>query len=151
MRASVTFVALAVASVSAQTNYNFTSELDMTIDPNTVKQSDRAVWCRAQTDTCSLLCNKNAEVNSCTESTLKWNCTCGSNSSTPGIEFYQQTVPYFICEALYGQCIQQGAGTIRGQDVCNDNIKPLCATNPPPKEPVSDSSETSGTATSHGF
>lgn len=42
MRFSAAFVALAAASVQAQTNqYNYTSELDMTIDPNSVSQTER--------------------------------------------------------------------------------------------------------------
>ncbi|OAQ72856.1 PCI domain-containing protein [Pochonia chlamydosporia 170] len=147
MRFSAALVALAAASAQAQTKYNYTSELDMTIDPNTVPQTERATWCQGQTNTCRLLCNADAAVNSCSESTLKWNCTCSSNSSTPGIQYYKQTMPFYICQALFSQCITTNAGNAQGQDVCNNNIKPLCAKNDPPKSPIGDSSGGSSSTT----
>ncbi|EFY89763.1 PCI domain-containing protein [Metarhizium acridum CQMa 102] len=112
MRFSTAFAALAIASAQAQTpttNYNYTSELDMTIDPNTVIPTLRATWCQGQINTCRLLCNDDASVNDCTVSTLKWNCTCTSNSSTPGIQYYQQTMPFYICQELFSQCITTNA------------------------------------------
>ncbi|KAG6000095.1 hypothetical protein E4U21_005819 [Claviceps maximensis] len=144
MRSAAVFVALAVASAQAQTKtettaYNFTSELDMTIDPNSVSQTNRAIWCQGQTNTCGLLCNNNAETNTCSETDLKWNCSCASNSSTPGIQYYKQTMPFYICMELFSQCITTNAGNQRGQDVCTKNINALCATSDPPKAPVSDS------------
>ncbi|OAA49432.1 PCI domain-containing protein [Metarhizium rileyi] len=145
MRFSAAFVALAVASAQAQTptNYNYTSELDMTIDPNSVSQTDRATWCQGQTNTCSLLCNRDASVNECVESTLKWNCTCGSNSSTPGIQYYKQTIPFYTCEKLYSQCITETAQKNTDQAPCTNNIKPLCAKLDQPKSPISDGSASS--------
>ncbi|KAG6019121.1 hypothetical protein E4U41_003388 [Claviceps citrina] len=140
MRSAAAFVALAVASAHAQTsNYNFTSELDMTIDPNTVTQANRAIWCQGQTNTCGLLCNDNAETNTCSETDLKWNCTCAANSSMPGIQYYKQTMPFYICMELFSQCITTNAGNSRGQDVCTHNINALCAKYDPPKVAVSDS------------
>ncbi|KAG6029788.1 hypothetical protein E4U19_005832 [Claviceps sp. Clav32 group G5] len=140
MRASAAFVALAAASAHAQTaNYNFTSELDMMIDPNTVTQTNRAIWCQGQTNTCDLLCNNNAESNTCSTTDLKWSCSCASNSSMPGIQYYKQTMPFYICMELFSQCITTNAGNARGQDVCTKNINALCATHDPPKAPVVDS------------
>ncbi|KAG5979570.1 hypothetical protein E4U55_005015 [Claviceps digitariae] len=142
MRSAAAFVALAVASAHAQAStpsYNFTSELDITIDPNSVTQTNRAIWCQGQTNTCGLLCNNNAETNTCSETDLKWNCTCASNSSMPGIQYYKQTMPFYICMELFSQCITANAGNQRGQDVCTKSINALCATNDPPKAPVSDS------------
>ncbi|KAG8416777.1 hypothetical protein J3459_013654 [Metarhizium acridum] len=149
MRFSTAFAALAIASAQAQTpttNYNYTSELDMTIDPNTVIPTLRATWCQGQINTCRLLCNDDASVNDCTVSTLKWNCTCTSNSSTPGIQYYQQTMPFYICQELFSQCITTNAGNAQGQDNCNNKIKPLCAKLDPPKSPVADSGSGDGSS-----
>ncbi|GAB0134591.1 hypothetical protein EsDP_00002956 [Epichloe bromicola] len=153
MRTAAAFVALAVATAHAQTNnnYTFTSELDMVIDPNTVPQAQRAVWCQGQTNTCGLLCNNNADANTCSATDLKWKCTCASNSSMPGVQYYKQTMPFYICTELFSQCITANIGNSRGQDVCTKNINALCAKNDPPKAPVSDSgsgdSSTSSSAT----
>lgn len=122
----------------------------MTIDPNTVSQTQRATWCQGQTNTCNLLCNANSESNSCSETDLKWKCTCASNSSTPGIQYYKQTMPFYICQTLFSQCIQKNAGDQRGQDTCTKNIQALCATYDPPKAPVQDSGSNSPSPTNGG-
>ncbi|UNI15037.1 hypothetical protein JDV02_001609 [Purpureocillium takamizusanense] len=141
MRASAVVVAFAAAAVSAQQNY--TSELDMKIDPNSVEIQLRAQWCQAQTNTCNLLCNNDTDKNNCAQEDLKYECTCASNSSAPGLQFYTQTMPTFICDALYGQCNQQNAGNADGQKACTSNIKDLCGKLAPPKAPVSDESSSS--------
>ncbi|KAJ6445726.1 chromatin structure-remodeling complex protein RSC7 [Purpureocillium lavendulum] len=145
MRASAALVAFAAAAVSAQQNY--TSELDMKIDPNSVEIQTRAQWCQAQTNTCNLLCNKDTDKNSCAQEDLQYECTCASNSSMPGLQYYTQTLPTFICETLFGQCNVQNAGNADGQKACKTNIKDLCGKNDPPKAPVADSSSSaSGSA-----
>lgn len=146
MRFSLALVAVAAVAVSAQTQ-NYTSSLNMTIDPGTVEQKDRASWCQAQTNTCDLLCDDATNDNSCTQSDLSWECTCSSNSSTPGLQYYTQTVPTFICEELYSQCISTNAGSASGQKECTKNIEDLCATqNPPAADSVSSSSTETATA-----
>lgn len=62
-------------------------------------------------------------------------------------------MPFYICEAVFKQCIAANAGNAQGQDTCNNNVKPKCATQTPPKSPVADSgdgssSSTTGTGTS---
>ncbi|CAM1507152.1 Fc.00g067930.m01.CDS01 [Cosmosporella sp. VM-42] len=148
MRSSLALLTFAAALVSAQAQ-NYTSELDMTIDPGTVPQQTRATWCQAQTNTCELLCGNDTGDNSCTESDLSWECTCSSNSSAPGLQYYTQTVPTFICNELFSQCITSNANSQRGQESCTDNIHDLCGTVNPPKNAITDGGEstTAGTAT----
>ncbi|KAH7133614.1 hypothetical protein EDB81DRAFT_108182 [Dactylonectria macrodidyma] len=145
MRFSLTLLTVAVGAVSAQVA-NYTSSLNMTIDPNTVEAQERASWCQAQTNTCELLCDNNTGDNSCTQSDLSWECTCASNSSTPGLQYYTQTVPTFICEELYSQCIASNTGSASSQRECTSNIGDLCATQGPPD--VDDSEESSSTTES---
>lgn len=66
------------------------------------------------------------------QATLSYDCTCASNSSAPGLQYYTQTLPTFICEQLYANCIQTNAGNQDGQDQCKNNIQKLCATHNPP-------------------
>jgi hypothetical protein len=63
---------------------------------------------------------------------LTFDCTCASNNSAPGLQYYTQTLPTFICQQLYANCIQSNAGNADGQDECKNNIQKLCATQNPP-------------------
>ncbi|KAF5685121.1 PCI domain-containing protein [Fusarium denticulatum] len=149
MRSSFALLAMAVAAVSAQTTIqNYKSSLDMTIDPNSVDLATRSSWCGAQQNTCDALCKDDTNENKCTENDLKWECTCSSNSSTPGLQYYTQTMPTFICEELYSQCISQNTGSQSGQKECTSKIEDKCAKQSPPKDVVSDDDDdTSSTAT----
>ncbi|KAF5572604.1 PCI domain-containing protein [Fusarium pseudoanthophilum] len=149
MRSSFALLAMAVSAVSAQTTVqNYKSSLDMTIDPNSVDLATRSSWCGAQQNTCDALCKDDTNENQCTENDLKWECTCSSNSSTPGLQYYTQTMPTFICEELFSQCISQNTGSQSGQKECTSKIKDKCAKQSPPKDVVSDDDDdTSSTAT----
>ncbi|RSL59787.1 hypothetical protein CEP54_007105 [Fusarium duplospermum] len=139
MRSTLAFFALAVSAVTAQTAVqDYKSSLDMTIDPGTVEFGTRAGWCNAQQDTCDTLCRDDTKDNDCTAETLKWECACSSNSSTPGLQYYSQTMPTFICQELFAQCISQNAGSQSGQRDCKQKIQALCATQAPPKNAASD-------------
>ncbi|KAH7274448.1 hypothetical protein MRS44_001160 [Fusarium solani] len=139
MRSTLAFFALAVSAVTAQTAVQtYKSSLDMTIDPGTVDFGTRAGWCNAQQDTCDTLCKDDTKDNDCTAETLKWECACTSNSSTPGLQYYTQTMPTFICQELFAQCISQNAGSQSGQRDCKQKIQALCATRSPPKNTASD-------------
>ncbi|KAM4059545.1 hypothetical protein HRG_011601 [Hirsutella rhossiliensis] len=153
MRASTALAVLSAVVASAQSAQNFTSELDMTIDTNKVKMETRAIWCRAQTNTCGLLCDNNTDKNSCAQDTLKFECTCASNKSMPGLQFYTQTVPTFICEERFKECTNENANKADEQEGCKKNIQALCGKSDPPKAPVSSgngdgSSDSSSSASS---
>ncbi|PHH63801.1 hypothetical protein CDD81_5458 [Ophiocordyceps australis] len=140
MRVSNTLCLLAATVASAQSSqsrHNYTTELDMKIDPNSVSAQQRAVWCQAQTNTCGLLCDNNTGKNACSQEDLGFDCTCASNNSSPGLQFYTQTMPTFICETLFSQCNMENVGSADGQKACTTNIRDLCGTNPPPKAPIS--------------
>lgn len=57
-------------------------------------------------------------------------------------------MPFYICEAVFSQCITANANNAQGQDICNNKVKPLCATQSPPKNPVADSGDGSSSSTS---
>ncbi|KAF4955899.1 hypothetical protein FGADI_4294 [Fusarium gaditjirri] len=138
---------MAVSAVSAQSVQNYKSSLDMTIDPNTVDLATRSSWCGAQQNTCDALCKDDTNENKCTENDLKWECTCSSNSSTPGLQYYTQTMPTFICEELFSQCISQNTGSQSGQRECTSKIENKCAKQNPPKDVVSDDDDDDTTST----
>ncbi|KAH7197606.1 uncharacterized protein B0J16DRAFT_23561 [Fusarium flagelliforme] len=154
MRSSFAILAMAISAVSAQSVKSYKSSLDMTLDdPNTVDLATRSGWCGAQQNTCDTLCGDNTNKNNCDDSTLKWECTCSSNSSAPGLQYYTQTIPTFICNQLTADCVAK-TSTSEGTKECRTKIEPLCAEQAPPKNVASnddddddDSSTTSGTAT----
>lgn len=76
-------------------------------------------------------------TNPSTQDTLKWDCTCASNSSAPGLQYYTQTVPTFICQELLNECVSQ-TNTQKGTEECRTKIEPKCAKQNPPKNVASD-------------
>jgi hypothetical protein len=77
------------------------------------------------------------ETNKSFQDTLNWECTCSSNSSAPGLQYYTQTMPTFICESLFAQCISQ-TNTQKGSEECKSKIQSKCAEQSPPKNLASD-------------
>ncbi|SPJ84039.1 uncharacterized protein FTOL_10555 [Fusarium torulosum] len=146
MRSSFALLAMAISAVSAQSVKSYKSSLDMTIDPNTVDIATRSDWCGAQQNTCDTLCKDDTDSNQCTESDLKWECTCSSNSSTPGIQYYTQTMPTFICQQLFSQCITENTSSQQGQRECKSKIDAKCAKQNPPKNVASNSDDSTTTA-----
>lgn len=149
MRSSFAILAMAVSAVSAQSVKTYKDSLDMTIDPNTVQLTTRSGWCGAQQNTCDTLCKDDTIKNNCNDDTLNWECTCSSNSSAPGLQYYTQTMPTFICQELFGQCIKQ-TNTQKGSEECKSNIESKCAEQNPPKNLASDDDgddDTSSSAT----
>ncbi|KAK3310612.1 uncharacterized protein B0T15DRAFT_571148 [Chaetomium strumarium] len=140
MRQNILVVALSALTVaSAQSNF--------TINPNEVDPTTRSDWCQAEYNSCNLLCGSNVQENDCAPDTLNYTCTC-SNGSAPGLQYYIQTMPTFICEQAYSDCIEQNTGNSRGQDKCKSDIQEKCGTLDPTKAQVdsgSDSSTTSAT------
>ncbi|KAH7257271.1 hypothetical protein BKA59DRAFT_508170 [Fusarium tricinctum] len=137
MRSSFALLAMAISAVSAQSVKTYKSSLDMTIDPNTVDIATRSDWCGAQQNTCDTLCQDDTDSNNCSETDLKWECTCSSNSSVPGIQYYTQTMPTFICQQLFSQCITENTSSQQGQRDCKSKIDAKCAKQNPPKNVAS--------------
>jgi len=113
MRSSL--VAFLSAAVSAQST-NFSACCN--VDPNTVQMTDRLAWCRAQTNTCPLICpNGQTSKNTCDPNALTYDCECLSGS-TPNISDYSQTLPSLECDAWKGQCVNNSANNLAGQTFC---------------------------------
>ncbi|VUC22428.1 unnamed protein product [Clonostachys rosea] len=137
---AVLVAAFAVAANAA----NYTSSLNMTIVPSSVDDSTRASWCTAQGNTCKSLCSGRTSKNDCDYTTLVYDCACSANNSAPGLEYYTQTMPTFICDTLLAQCYKQYENNQDGQQSCKDDIGSLCASQSPP----SSSSDSSSSSTS---
>ncbi|KAF5027180.1 hypothetical protein F66182_714 [Fusarium sp. NRRL 66182] len=149
MRSSFAILAMAVSAVSSQSSIpTYGSSLNMTIDPNSVDFALRSDWCGAQQNTCDTLCSDDTSANECTEEDLEYECTCASNNSAPGLQYYTQTMPTFICQTLFAQCIEQNTGSARDQRECTSKIDDLCAEQAPPRNLSSDDDSDDDDATS---
>ncbi|KAF8858072.1 hypothetical protein BDZ45DRAFT_726220 [Acephala macrosclerotiorum] len=115
---SVTFLAFA-AGVFAQTT-------NTTIDPSSVSLTLRSQWCEAETNTCGTLCSGDYANNTCSPDTLAYSCTCAANNSAPGLQYYKETMPTFICEQVFTNCIAANAGDAAAQNLCNTNEQNNC-------------------------
>jgi len=124
----ITLLTFAAATVTAQNlaDQEYDSSLDMTIDSNSIEASQKATWCRAQQDTCDTLCDDDASTNNCDYTTIEYECKCASNDSAPGLQWYTQTMPTFICETLTDRCINENVRNQTAQAACRENIQSEC-------------------------
>ncbi|CAK7241169.1 MAG: hypothetical protein STHCBS139747_002628 [Sporothrix thermara] len=116
MRSSV-FVALSALGLVSATNF--------TIDPSVVPLTTRSNWCAAQGNTCTTLCDNSPSANSCDPNTLDYSCLC-QNGSAPGLQYYLQSMPTFVCEEAYSECNAQNAGDAAAQKNCTTSIQDQC-------------------------
>jgi len=112
MRTAI-LVTLGAAVVSAQ---NFTS--CCSLDPNTVDMNTRLAWCRAQQNSCPLVCADGlTSANTCDPNALTFSCVCQSGT-TPNISDYGQTLPSLECDEWKGQCVNAHPNNLAGQTFC---------------------------------
>ncbi|PVH78356.1 hypothetical protein DL98DRAFT_494433, partial [Cadophora sp. DSE1049] len=87
---------------------------------------DTAQWCKAQMNTCPILCSGSASSNECSSRDLAYNCLCTSNSSTPGLQYYKLTIPTFLCEQKFQDCVAAAANDVTAQEACQRNEQANC-------------------------
>jgi hypothetical protein len=56
------------------------------------------------------------------QTTLDFSCVC-SNGTTPNVGLYMNTIPFFVCQATYAQCVAAHPNDLQGQQQCTDNAK----------------------------
>ncbi|KAH0337088.1 hypothetical protein KCU81_g8258, partial [Aureobasidium melanogenum] len=107
--AASAFTGLAAAQVQSG-NY--------TIDPNSVDSTTRSSWCRAEFNTCNVLCGSGGfKTNSCDANSLTYSCVC-NNGLTPNMSQYESSLPDYECQTYRGQCLANNAGNSTAQDQC---------------------------------
>ncbi|RFU30014.1 hypothetical protein B7463_g6302, partial [Scytalidium lignicola] len=117
---SIVAVALLAGFTAAQSNSN------TTLDPNSVELNTRVSWCSGEINTCGTLCSGATTNNDCDTNTLTFNCTCAANNSAPGLQYYTQTMPTFICEQIFQNCIVAGENDAAAQRLCTQNEAKNC-------------------------
>ncbi|KAJ5558476.1 hypothetical protein N7535_008689 [Penicillium sp. DV-2018c] len=138
MRTSIIFLsALATSVLGANSTSPYT--LPAGFNVGLVDSSERSAWCSAQRNTCPDICQDGTRLNSCDSNSLEFQCVC-SDGSTPDVTPYKQTVPFFVCQANYGQCINAHPDDAEGQRTCKKNA--VCGSKNATEEADSSSSTT---------
>ncbi|KAJ5312291.1 hypothetical protein PENANT_c011G00427 [Penicillium antarcticum] len=116
MRYSIAFLsALATSVLAANSTDSYTFPEGWNI--GLVDADTRSSWCTGQRNACPAICQKGTKLNSCDPTTLKFSCVC-SDDSSPDVSPYMQTIPFYVCENNYGQCITAHADDAVGQRAC---------------------------------
>ncbi|KAJ5747235.1 uncharacterized protein N7511_008931 [Penicillium nucicola] len=115
MRYSIAFLSALATSVLAanSTEYTFPEGWNIGL----VDADTRSGWCTGQRNACPEICQTGTKLNSCDPTTLKFSCVC-SDDSTPDVSPYMQTIPFYVCQNNFGQCITTHANDAEGQRAC---------------------------------
>ncbi|CAL3963934.1 hypothetical protein PZA11_001417 [Diplocarpon coronariae] len=116
---STVAVALLTSFVAAQT-------FNSTVDPGNVPATTKSQWCLSQKNVCGTLCSGELNANDCDPSDLSYECTCQANNSAPGLAYYTGTMPSFICQQVFQNCIAAGENDATAQAVCTKNEAANC-------------------------
>ncbi|KAF3481780.1 uncharacterized protein GIQ15_04539 [Arthroderma uncinatum] len=103
------------ATVSALGS-NYTVPPDF--NPGSVSADEKATWCDGEANTCSDVCGS-YKINRCDPKTLEYSCEC-QNGTIPQMDLYINSLPWFICQATFGQCIKAHPDDADGQQGCKD-------------------------------
>jgi hypothetical protein len=122
-----TLVASALVGLSTQTTV---SDLPFEINISIYDISTLNGWCASQIHVCDVLCDNDTKSNSCLPGPPPvWECTCNSNSSEPGAQYYSSSMQAILCQQAFGQCQEANAGDSQAQETeCEEGIQATCGT-----------------------
>ncbi|KAJ5677355.1 uncharacterized protein N7477_002988 [Penicillium maclennaniae] len=144
MYSSIVLLSVLAASAVAQNSTTYTFPQGFNI--GLVEPNELASWCQGQRNVCPDMCKGSTDSNNCDSTTLQFQCTC-SDGTTPDSSQYIQTVPFYVCQATYGQCIDAHPNDANGQKACK--AAATCGTkNATALNEAASSSSTSMSATS---
>ncbi|KIV77639.1 hypothetical protein, variant [Exophiala sideris] len=109
-----------------------------------VTSSDAFAWCHAQLNTCPQICGGSASSNQCDQTTFTYTCIC-ANGTVPDCTAFTQTLPFYICQATYSQCINNNPNNAEGQATCATNEK--CGTRNATAEALAQTGSASSSST----
>ncbi|KIV94743.1 hypothetical protein PV10_02476 [Exophiala mesophila] len=89
-------------------------------NPALVNASDAFNWCLGQRNTCPQMCGGSASQNWCNSDTFTYSCVC-ANGTVPDSTAFAGTLPFFICQETYIQCMAANPTNAQAQAVCAEN------------------------------
>ncbi|EXJ96290.1 hypothetical protein A1O1_01416 [Capronia coronata CBS 617.96] len=100
-------------------------------------------WCHAQLNTCPQICGGAASQNQCDDTAFTYTCVC-ANGTVPDCTAFTETLPFYICQESYIQCINNNPNDAQAQSVCASNEQ--CGTRNATAEALAASSAAATTA-----
>ncbi|KAJ5082072.1 hypothetical protein N7532_011115 [Penicillium argentinense] len=117
MRASVVYLSTLATAVLGSNSTTYTLPAGFNI--GLVKPDELNSWCLGQRNVCPQICEGGTKQNTCDPKSLQFSCIC-SDGTTPDVAPYVQTVPFYVCEANFGQCINAHPDDADGQKACKE-------------------------------
>ncbi|KAK5064172.1 hypothetical protein LTR84_000004 [Exophiala bonariae] len=117
-----TIVTSSASSVAAATTVSqvMPPAATASFNPASVDSTEAFNWCRGQLNTCPQICGGSASTNRCDSTQFTYSCIC-ANGTVPDCTAFAETLPYFMCQATYGQCVAAHPNDAQGQSVCETN------------------------------
>ncbi|OXV06603.1 hypothetical protein Egran_05627 [Elaphomyces granulatus] len=112
----VLILSVFVVAIMAQ-NYTFPSGFNIGL----VSSTEKASWCQGERNTCPQICGGAASPNDCESDTLTFHCVC-INGTVPNVALYQNTIPFYVCNSNYGQCIKNNPSDVDAQRQCKNGL-----------------------------
>jgi len=110
------------ASVAASTTVSqvMPPAATASFSPAGISSTDAFNWCHAQLNTCPQICGGSASTNQCDQTTFTYSCVC-ANGTVPDCTAFAETLPFYICQETYIQCIDNNPNDAQAQSVCASN------------------------------
>ncbi|KAJ4577920.1 hypothetical protein HRR86_002973 [Exophiala dermatitidis] len=89
-------------------------------NPASVDTTTAFNWCHAQLNTCPQICGGSASQNKCDQTSFTYTCVC-ANGTVPDCTAFTETLPFYICQETYVQCINNHPNDAQGQATCASN------------------------------
>ncbi|KAJ5986928.1 hypothetical protein N7451_011293 [Penicillium sp. IBT 35674x] len=120
LSSAVLFSTLVVSALAQNSTSSYT--LPGGFNLGLVKPEELNSWCQGQRNQCPAICKGDTKENTCDPATLKFSCIC-SDGKAADVTPYIQTVPFYVCEANYGQCVDAHPNDSMGQEACKKAAK----------------------------
>ncbi|ETI28828.1 hypothetical protein G647_01280 [Cladophialophora carrionii CBS 160.54] len=119
-----TIVTSSAASVAASTTVSqvMPPAATQAFNPAGIDPTTAFNWCHAQLNTCPQICGGAASQNQCDQNAFTYTCIC-ANGTVPDCTAFTQTLPFFICQETYSQCIDAHPDDAQGQQTCTENMQ----------------------------
>ncbi|KAJ5242457.1 uncharacterized protein N7469_000784 [Penicillium citrinum] len=119
MRSSIVLMSAFATMALGQNSTGTTYTLPQGFNIGQVKPDELNSWCTGQRNVCPEICSTGTKQNTCDPKTLQFSCVC-SDDKTPDVSQYVQTVPFYVCQANFAQCIQNHPDDADGQKECKE-------------------------------
>ncbi|KAL5346852.1 hypothetical protein ACLOAV_007995 [Pseudogymnoascus australis] len=99
--------------------------VEFPVDPDEFGYTGKGTICNAQRGICDILCSDKVNLNICDSTTLQFDCKCASNNSAPGLQYYEGSIPDYMCRVTASNCMEDNVGNTTALATCT-SIRNKC-------------------------